>query len=179
MSFRKPCHMPFRKLMPPFTLTATKSHRSISVRLLFLFCFVFISRSYENRSIPLQERTPLTYVQFIHVIQYPSSSGAAVDDNIFITELNGRIPLFTVQMQRTLTLPNQTDRKGFIQLLNRLFLCRGELKFTGFFSTNACIKMGPVPSTIFPSTGDKSYKILLLYISCDLWAYLISNYVSC
>ena len=23
MSFRKPCHMPFRKLIPPFTLTAT------------------------------------------------------------------------------------------------------------------------------------------------------------
>ena len=22
MSFRKPCHMPFRKLIPPFTLTA-------------------------------------------------------------------------------------------------------------------------------------------------------------
>ena len=24
MSFRKPCHMPFRKLIPPFTLTDTK-----------------------------------------------------------------------------------------------------------------------------------------------------------
>ena len=23
MSFRKPCHMPFRKLIPPFTFTAT------------------------------------------------------------------------------------------------------------------------------------------------------------
>ena len=23
MSFLKPCHMPFRKLIPPFTLTAT------------------------------------------------------------------------------------------------------------------------------------------------------------
>ena len=24
MSFRKPCHMPFRKLIPPFTLTESK-----------------------------------------------------------------------------------------------------------------------------------------------------------
>ena len=28
MSFRKPCHMPFRKLTPPFTLTAFKGAES-------------------------------------------------------------------------------------------------------------------------------------------------------
>ena len=26
MSFQKPCHMPFRKLIPPFTLTVMTSH---------------------------------------------------------------------------------------------------------------------------------------------------------
>ena len=26
MSFRKPCHMPFRKLIPPFTLTGKIAH---------------------------------------------------------------------------------------------------------------------------------------------------------
>ena len=28
MSFRKPCHMPFRKLIPPFTLTVKVKHFS-------------------------------------------------------------------------------------------------------------------------------------------------------
>ena len=27
MSFRKPCHMPFRKLIPPFTLTETEKKK--------------------------------------------------------------------------------------------------------------------------------------------------------
>ena len=29
MSFRKPCHMPFRKLIPPFTLTGYRSDKRV------------------------------------------------------------------------------------------------------------------------------------------------------
>ena len=35
MSFRKPCHMPFHKLIPPFTLTGL---------ILFVCLFVFVNR---------------------------------------------------------------------------------------------------------------------------------------
>ena len=30
MSFRKPCHMPFRKLIPPFTLTGKELSELVS-----------------------------------------------------------------------------------------------------------------------------------------------------
>ena len=35
MSFRKPCHMPFRKLIPPFTLTETKMVFIVSSRYIY------------------------------------------------------------------------------------------------------------------------------------------------
>ena len=51
MSFRKPCHIPFRKLIPPFTLTESCS----GIRLHKL-CFVFsptVEKAHVGRKIAL------------------------------------------------------------------------------------------------------------------------------
>ena len=41
MSFRKPCHMPFRKLIPPFTLTVLESIFFAKQRLITRTSFVY------------------------------------------------------------------------------------------------------------------------------------------
>ena len=50
MSFRKPCHMPFRKLIPPFTLTASEEGFFFQTEILgnlfrYVFCFIILFTS--------------------------------------------------------------------------------------------------------------------------------------
>ena len=36
MSFRKPCHMPFHKHIPPFTLTVVKQKKKAMIKVIFI-----------------------------------------------------------------------------------------------------------------------------------------------
>ena len=36
MSFRKPCHMPFHKHIPPFTLTGVRHNQKVVIKVIFI-----------------------------------------------------------------------------------------------------------------------------------------------
>ena len=84
MSFRKPCHMPFHKLIAPFTLTASKprfthSHAntplSESERAYFLSYFI-INKS---TTIPWSVLLPLFFVRENSLSYGKITDGAAVN----------------------------------------------------------------------------------------------------
>ena len=63
MSFRKPCHMPFRKLIPPFTLIGPELPR---VTLWALICMNKRSTSYGSK---LKERKARIYGESLRKIE--------------------------------------------------------------------------------------------------------------
>ena len=63
MSFRKPCHIPFRKLIPPFTLTDLKGLFTWSGGPRFsgvgFFCFHALWDTKQKKLTPLDRGPPL------------------------------------------------------------------------------------------------------------------------
>ena len=55
MSFRKPCDMPFRKLIPPFTLTVQKDFKFMIFR--FLHCMKYFQLRFLAAKWTVKERS--------------------------------------------------------------------------------------------------------------------------